>query len=116
MKRKMKYAIALFCLAMAAPLAIMANPISTGVYENEATEVTYQEVATDQIPEQIATTISEKFTDYSIDKFYAGSDETFKVEISKGDEKWAVFFDSEGKFSKKEDLSVDTTQETAISE
>lgn len=115
MKRKMIYVVAVVTLLITTPMLSMANSAETIPAPNTETEkITYEQVDKAQIPDVISETISEKFKDYSVDNFYLGSDETYKVEVSKSDEKWAIFFDSEGKFSKKEDLSVDKAETTTV--
>ncbi|MFC0877038.1 hypothetical protein ACE01N_10600 [Saccharicrinis sp. FJH2] len=110
MKKLMILTAAVLTLGLSVPTISNAmideNPVATA-----PDEITYQEITKDDVPEVITSALSEKFSNFTIDKYYLGSDGNYKVDVSKEDAKWALYFDKEGTVFKKEDLNSDSSEE-----
>lgn len=68
-------------------------------------EVEYKEIESRELPEKVIGTLTESFAGYSVSKSYKGTDNTFKIALSRGEEGIIVFFDENGEFLKKETAS-----------
>jgi hypothetical protein len=69
------------------------------------------EIRKNEIPETIASSVENSFTDHTIKKAYRGSDGSYKLVLEKGDEKLAAFYDARGEFSRLEELNEDELEE-----
>jgi len=65
-------------------------------------DVTYAEVKVDDLPDAVTKSLKDGYADYEISKAYKGSDDSYKVELTKENEKIAVYFNADGKFLKIE--------------
>ena len=108
MKKVMILVAAVMTLGLSVPTISNAmngeNPAFTA-----QEEVTYKEIAKEDVPEAVSTALTEKFANFTVDTYYLGSDGNYKVDVSKEDAKWALYFDKEGTVFKKEDLNSDTS-------
>jgi hypothetical protein len=55
-----------------------------------------EEVKSSELPSAVTRAINEKHPGYKTDKVYKAKDGTYKVTVSKGDEKQTLFFDERG--------------------
>lgn len=72
-----------------------SNEIITIVQEE------YTEITSDKLPEAVLTAIKNSYPDATIDKAYVNEKKEYKIEISVGDQKAAVFADANGNWIKK---------------
>ena len=61
----------------------------------------YTEITSDKLPETVLTALKTSYPDASIDKAYVNKKNEYKIEISVGDQKAAVFADANGNWIKK---------------
>jgi hypothetical protein len=61
----------------------------------------YKEIATTDLPEAVQNALKASYPDASIDKAYVSEKKEFKIEITVGDQKAAVFADADGNWIKK---------------
>jgi hypothetical protein len=96
-KRMILTAITVFLL-YSIPQHTTANQLNDfpGVYQ----EVQYKEINADDLPSAISDAIAEGYTDYTIDKTYKGSDATYKIVVSKSEEKLILFYNEKGELLK----------------
>lgn len=71
----------------------MGTGSSTGT---GAASSNYTEIKTTDLPSAVSSSISEKYPEFKTEKVYRGKDGTYKVTLSKDDEKETVFFDQRG--------------------
>jgi len=75
----------------------------------------YSEVANiSELPAAITRSLNEKYPGFKADKAYLGKDGTYKVKVSKGEEKQVLFFDARGeavKMHKSAEKSVEKSTE-----
>lgn len=72
-----------------------SNKIITIVQEE------YTEITSDKLPEAVLSAIKNSYPDATIDKAYVNEKKEYKIEISVGDQKAAVFADANGNWIKK---------------
>lgn len=72
-----------------------SNKIITIVQEE------YTEITSDKLPEAVLSAIKTSYPDATIDKAYVNEKKEYKIEISVGDQKAAVFADANGNWIKK---------------
>ena len=89
-------AIVLGSLTSFASTPIQSSNILTSVVQEE-----YTEIAADQLPEKVQTALKTTYPDSTIDKAYVNDKKEYKIEITVGDQKAAVFADADGKWIKK---------------
>lgn len=89
-------AIVLGSLATFASTPIQSCNISISMVQEE-----YTEIATDQLPEKVQTALKNTYPDATIDKAYVNEKKEYKIEITVGDQKAAVFADADGNWIKK---------------
>jgi len=71
-------------------------------------EVSYAEISSDELPEAITVALTDTaYADYTISKAFLGSDESYKVVLSKDDtEAIAIFFKADGEVIKTEEIEA----------
>ena len=67
-------------------------------------EVTYNEIQKGELPDAVTSAVAEKYPNWSVMKAYKGSDNSYKLKITMGDQKKAVFYDENGEFLKEKDV------------
>jgi len=95
-------------------MLLMGVGLTTTVFANEKVqaadvvlyqeEVTYSEIKAEELPETVTATLKETYADYAISKALLGSDGSYKVKLSMGEEHIAVFFNANGEFVKVENV------------
>lgn len=101
MKKRMLVSVAAVLMGLGVTTSVLAT-----VADKPATvmqeEVTYKEIKAGELPETVRSAIHESYADYTLSKAYVGSDGSYKLKLSKGDENIAVFFNASGEFVKVE--------------
>lgn len=107
-------AIALtFCMAM--PQLSQATNVPNDLALIQNKDVKYTEITVDQIPEAVSKTVAKDFAGFKTDKAYKGEDGTFKLAVSKLENKMDLLFSADGKLLKNE-KAVDLKLEKPASE
>ncbi len=81
--------------SFASTTILNSNEIITIVQEE------YTEITSDKLPEAVLSAIKNSYPDATIDKAYVNEKKEYKIEISVGDQKAAVFADANGNWIKK---------------
>lgn len=81
--------------SFASTTILNSNEIITIVEEE------YTEITSDKLPEAVLSAIKNSYPDATIDKAYVNEKKEYKIEISVGDQKAAVFADANGNWIKK---------------
>lgn len=63
-------------------------------------DVTYKEISVDKLPPAVVQTLDNEYKDFAKDKAFMGSDNSYKVDISKGTMKHTIFLSEQGKILK----------------
>lgn len=61
----------------------------------------YTEIKSDAIPEAVKSTIEKSFPNTKLEKVYVNEKKEYKIEVSKGENKYTVFTDASGNIIKK---------------
>ena len=61
----------------------------------------FTEVKTDAIPAAVKSTVEKSFPNTKLEKVYVNEKKEYKIEISKGENKYTVFTDESGNIIKK---------------
>ncbi len=77
-----------------------STPILSSNYINIVQEE-YTEIKSDQIPEAVQEAVKKSYPDATIDKAYINEKKEYKLEITVGDQRAAVFTDVNGNWIKK---------------
>lgn len=68
-------------------------------------EVTYEKVATTDVPQAVTSAVAAKYAAYTVDEAFKGSDKTYKLVLKNGDAKLTVIYNESGEFVKEENAS-----------
>lgn len=102
----MKSVIVVFVITLFAGIGMTqtsyAKSVNSSIDVLQQDEVEYKEIESKELPEKVTSTLAESFAGYSISKSYKGTDDSFKVDLSKDEESIVVYFDANGDFLKKE--------------
>ena len=63
-------------------------------------DVKYNEIKVEELPEAVSKAIKNGYTDYTVSKAYMGSNNTYKVSLTKNKETINVLFNADGDFLK----------------
>ncbi len=74
---------------------------TTGDEDVEYTE----EIQENELPETVTSSLDELYPEHEIEEVYRGDDGSFKVKVKNNEDKVAVYYDSEGLFSRDEQLN-----------
>jgi len=104
MKRITMLSVVVFGLAIAGPQVVKAG---TGVAQTQASEVmqqdvTYQQVAVDELPEAVAKAFAKGYEGYTISKAYKGSDGSYKLEAVGAEVTVELYYSETGELIKSE--------------
>lgn len=81
-----------------------APPMEQLPQEQMQREILYEDqINKDELPEGVKESLKDTWPDYEIVVSYRGSDGSIKVNLEKGDEKVAAFYDAEGGFLRVEE-------------
>ncbi|WP_147372161.1 hypothetical protein [Mariniphaga sediminis] len=110
MKKRMVMSIGLLLMGLGITTTVIAAaPEQPMVVMQE--EVTFKEIQKEELPETVTAAIQDAYADYTLSKAYVGSDSSYKVELTQGDENIAVFFNANGEFLKVERADKGGTEE-----
>jgi hypothetical protein len=73
-----------------------SSTMSSGSSSGSMSATYNKEVKTSELPAAVTRSLNEKYPGYKTDKAFKAEDGTYKVSISKGDEKQTLFFDERG--------------------
>lgn len=76
--------------------------IPDGVVYIAADEVTYTKIEVGEIPQAVKTAVADKYSAYTTDEAYKGSDNTYKLILKKDESKLTVYYSESGEFKKEE--------------
>lgn len=65
-------------------------------------EVTYEEIKVEDIPESVNKSFNEYFVDYDINKAYISSEGSYKLEVSREEIHYILFYTEKGELLKVE--------------
>lgn len=77
-------------------------------------DVKFEEINTTELPATITESVQKSYADYTIAKAYLGSDGTYKVKLTKDDEKKVVYYSADGELQKAQEAKqeMNTDQST----
>ena len=101
MKKGMIMTAAVIVLGISLLSGVMAENTNQNVVVAQQ-EVQYEKMNVEDLPEAVTQAISEGYADYTLSEAYMGTDGSYKVKLTKGDEKVKVFFNASGEFLKIE--------------
>ena len=81
--------------SFASNLPVHSNAVISIIQEE------YTEITADQLPEAVKDAIKISYPDAAIEKTYVNDKKEYKIEISVGDQKAAVYADADGNWIKK---------------
>jgi predicted peptidase len=97
----MKKLILSAVLVLGSLASFASTPILSSNILISAVQEEYTEITTDQLPEKVQTALKTTYPDATIDKAYVNEKKEYKIEITVGDQKAAVFADADGNWIKK---------------
>lgn len=105
-KRMLSVAVVLLMGFGVANTTFASEKMQAVTITQEQEEVTYTEIKAEELPEAVGVTLKEPaYADYTISKAFVGSDESYKVLLSKDDtETIYVFFKANGELIKVEEI------------
>jgi len=95
------FVIALF-VGISSPQESFATKLNSNCDVSQKDEVEYKIIDNKELPEKTTSTLAKSFVGYSISKAYKGTDNSFKVALSKDTDAILLYFDADGEFLKKE--------------
>ncbi|WP_339736306.1 hypothetical protein [uncultured Sunxiuqinia sp.] len=101
MKKGMIMTAAVIVLGISMPSGVMAESTNQTMQIAQE-EVQYEKMNVEDLPEAVTQAISEGYADYTLSEAYMGTDGSYKVKLTKEEEKIAVFFNASGEFLKIE--------------
>ena len=105
MKRIMMLPVAALIISLALPQFSQATIVKNEVAAVEEKDVKYTEITVDQLPEAVSKALAKDYAGFTTDKALKGDDGSFKVKVSKGEDKSVLFFSENGEFVKSEKAS-----------
>jgi len=76
-------------------------PLINSMNQSVTIQDEYTEVSADAVPAAVKSTVEKSFPGTKLEKVYVNAKKEYKLEISKGDQKYTVFADAEGNIIKK---------------
>ena len=102
MKRIMMLPAVALTICLALPQFSQATTVKNEVVAVEEKDVKYTEITVDQLPQAVSDAIAKDFVGFKTDKALKGDDGSFKVKVSKGDDKSVLFYSANGELVKSE--------------
>ena len=100
MKKIMMLPAAALMICLALPQFSQATTVQNEVTAVE--DVKYTEITVDELPQAVSDAIAKDFVGFKTDKALKGDDGSFKVKVSKGDDKSVLFYSANGELVKSE--------------
>jgi len=112
MKKRMLVSVMTLLMGVGVTTSLLANENVQAVpVVLDQEEVTYSEIKAEELPETVTATLNDSYADYTISKALLGSDGSYKVKLSQGEEHIAVFFNASGEFLKVETIEKEGSGE-----
>jgi len=105
MKRIMILPAAVLTICMALPQFSQATILPTEVVATQQMDIKYTEITADKLPQAVSQALEKDYAGFKTDKVYQGDDGTFKVKVSKGEDKSVLFYNGNGELTKSEKAS-----------
>ena len=102
MKKVMILSVVALTLSLGMPQLLQATNVKSDASVTQQKDVKYAEITVDQIPEAVSKALEKDYVGYKTDRVFLGDDGTYKLEISKGDNKSVLFFTDKGELLKSE--------------
>jgi hypothetical protein len=103
---------AVIVLGISMPSGVMADNANQTMQIAQE-EVQYEQINVEDLPETVTQAISEGYADYTLSEAYMGTDGSYKVKLTKDEEKVKVFFNASGEFLKIEQADDAKVEEEA---
>lgn len=100
MKKLMILMVVVALLGISLPQTVSANQAKDS--QSLAQENPYTEIKVAELPAAISQTITDKYPGFKVEKAYLGKDGSYKVTVSKAEEKLNLFYNEKGEFLKIE--------------
>lgn len=78
-----------------------AIPVITLMNQSLIVQDEFTEIKSDAVPAAVKSTIEKSFPNTKLEKVYVNEKKEYKIEISRGDNKYTVFTDASGNIIKK---------------
>lgn len=105
MKRIMILPAAVLTICLALPQFSQATRLPNEVAATQQTDIKYTEITADKLPQAVSKALEKDYAGFKTDKVYQGDNGTFKVTISKGDDKSVLYYNGNGELTKSEKAS-----------
>ena len=113
MKRIMMLPAAALMICLALPQFSQAITVKNEVAAVEENDKKYTEITVDQLPQAVRDAIAKDFVGFKTDKALKGDDGSFKVKVSKGEDKSVLFYSANGELVKSEKVTDKAKAEKA---
>lgn len=97
----MKKLILSVAIVLASLTSFASTPVIPSTIILNITQEEYTEITNDKLPEAVLEAVKKSYPDATIDKAYVNEKKEYKLEITVGDQKAAVFADANGNWIKK---------------
>jgi uncharacterized iron-regulated membrane protein len=97
----MKKLIITATIVLGSLTSFASNPVGSSNTIITIVQEEYTEITTDQLPEAVVSALEKTYPDATIDKAFVNQKKEYKLEITVGDQKAAVFADANGNWIKK---------------
>ncbi len=102
MKKVMILSAVALTVCMAMPQLSQATNVPNDLALIQNKDVKYTEITADQIPEAVSKTFAKDYVGFKTDNAYKGDDGTYKLVVSKLENKMDLLFSEDGKLIKSE--------------
>ena len=97
----MKKLILSVAIVLGSLTSFASTPVISSTIILNITQEEYTEITNDKLPEAVLEAVKKSYPDATIDKAYVNEKKEYKLEITVGDQKAAVFADANGNWIKK---------------
>ena len=97
----MKKLILSVAIVLGSLTSFASTPVISSTIILNITQEEYTEITNDKLPEAVQEAVKKSYPDATIDKAYVNEKKEYKLEITVGDQKAAVFADANGNWIKK---------------
>jgi len=87
-------------LGLSLPVSINANQIVCEDDKKTAESASFEEIQVADLPATVTDALDKDYAEYKIEKAYRGNDGSYKVSVSKDEEKFDVIVNEEGSLTK----------------
>ena len=97
----MKKLILSVAIVLGSLTSFASTPVIPSTIILNITQEEYTEITNDKLPEAVQEAVKKSYPDATIDKAYVNEKKEYKLEITVGEQKAAVFADANGNWIKK---------------